>query len=121
MSNDNTIYVNTDGAYVPIGQIAPSDAIYDGLWIIKSHNHGSSQTNLIRHLGALPNSKNLNILAKFVLLEDIIVSVLNKCWSGNKPCSLADAAREISLELTKKEKKLIKKKASRKLTIGSFK
>lgn len=109
-------YVKEGNRYRCVGHDGPN--LYDGIWLVRSG--GRSFSNIEKCLKKLPDKRDLDILAKALQLEEDICKVLRECWENGKPCSLADASRQIAVMLAKMEKKhratRIRKLRSKKLT-----
>jgi len=99
-----TYYIKKGNKYVPAGISGPD--LYEGIWLVEIKPGSKSYKNLVMRLCDLPDPKDLQLLAKVTMLEDLISKTLMTAWSGGKQASIAEVASRIATAIATAESKL---------------
>lgn len=104
----DTWYYKKGNKYIPAGYEGPS--LHPGIWLVQVEPGCKSTKNLSILLSDLPDPTDLQVLAKTVMLEKIILKTMLASWPSDhsKSSSLQDCATAIAKALTKEELKLRK-------------
>lgn len=104
----NTYYVKEGKRYIPVGISGPD--LYEGIWLVQVEPGRISHKNLICRIADLPDSFDLQVLAKVTMLEDVILKVMQDSWKDGGSASLAEVASRIASALATRETKLTTRK-----------
>ena len=103
-----SVYVKVGNRYKSIG-LFTTDVLFDGLWLVQSHDHGKSSRNFIAKLSDLPNPVDVQDYMKAYLNKDTIIKAIQKLEKEKGltfyNVSLNDFAEEIVDEVYKNDKR----------------